>query len=186
VSRAPAPSRRRALESRSRRRVLGACGAVATGSLAGCLGTAFGRRQVSGAYDRATVIVEDADGDGARLASVEVRVADTTGKRYTGLSDTESLGPDEGMLFVHESAGEYAYVMREMDFPLDIIFADPDGVITTVHTAPLPPEGTSGGDLERYRGRGQFVLEVNAGYAEEHCIAPGDRFRFRDLDTDLV
>jgi len=137
-------------------------------------------------YDRATVVVVDADGDGSELARVDVRVADTTGKRYTGLSNTESLGEDEGMLFVHESADEYAYVMREMAFPLDIIFADPDGVVTTVHSAPLPPEGTEGGDLKQYRGRGQFVLEVPMGYADDHCIAAGDRLRFRDLDSDLV
>jgi len=169
----------------SRRRLLGACAGAA--AIAGCTGVVPRDRSVDDdGYDRAKVVVVDADGDGSELARVDVRVADTSGKRYTGLSDTDSLGDDEGMLFIHESAGEWAYVMREMAFPLDIIFADPEGVVTTVHSAPLPPEGTEGGDLKRYQGQGQFVLEVPMGYADDHCIAVGDRFRFRDLDSDLV
>jgi hypothetical protein len=108
---------------------------------------------------------------------VTVRVADTRSKRYTGLSDTDSLGANEGMLFVHDEEGEYAYVMREMAFPLDIVFVDSEGTITAIHHAQLPPEGTSGGDLTRYRGRGQYVLEVPYNYTVERGIEVGDRLR---------
>jgi uncharacterized membrane protein (UPF0127 family) len=125
------------------------------------------------AYDRATVELVDASGD--RLATVEVRVADTPEKRYLGLSDTESLGPREGMLFVHDSPGQYAYVMRDMAFPLDIVFVAPDGTVTTVHHASLPPAGTSESDLTRYRGRGLYVLELPRGTANETGLDEGDR-----------
>ncbi|WP_254273204.1 DUF192 domain-containing protein [Haloarcula marina] len=108
------------------------------------------------------------------LAAVEVRISDTFEQRYTGLSDTESLGPDEGMLFVHDEEGQYAYVMRDMDFPLDIIFIDANGTITTIHHAPLPPEGTSESELARYEGRGKYVLEVNRGWANRTGVSVGD------------
>ncbi|MFC4358313.1 DUF192 domain-containing protein [Halobium salinum] len=123
-------------------------------------------------YDRETVSVEN----GSRtLATIEVRIADTYEKRYTGLSDTESLDSGEGMLFVHDEEGRHAYVMRKMDFPLDILFVDANGTITTIHHAPVPPEGTSGNELERYRGTGKYVLEVPMGYANETGIEVGDR-----------
>lgn len=127
-----------------------------------------------GDYNRTTVSIVS---EGEVLTEVDVRVADTYEKRHTGLSDTESLGPDEGMLFVHDSEGEHAYVMREMDFPLDIVFIDADGTITRIHHAELPPEGTSGDDLTRYRGTGKYVLEVPYGYTNETGVDVGDRVR---------
>jgi hypothetical protein len=127
-----------------------------------------------GEYDRTTVRVVDA-GHGETLATVEVRVADTPGKRYTGLSNTSSLSADEGMLFVHPSNGHYAYVMRDMEFPLDIVFVADNGTITRIHHAPLDPPGTTGGDLTRYEGFGRYVLEVPYGYANRTGIEAGDR-----------
>ena len=130
----------------------------------------------TGEYDRTTVTAVDGD-TGEDLATVRVRVADTQSKRYTGLSDTDSLGENEGMLFVHDAEGEYAYVMREMAFPLDIVFVDADGTITRIHHAELPAEGTSASDLTRYPGRGRYVLEVPYGYTDDHGIEAGDRLR---------
>jgi len=125
-----------------------------------------------GEYEWATV--EITDESGATLATVRVRIADTRMKRYTGLSETSSLAVDEGMLFVHPSEGEHTYVMRRMDFPLDIVFVDANGTITTVHHAPVPEE-TPSEDLVRYSGRGKYVLEVPMGFTDEHGVEVGDR-----------
>jgi hypothetical protein len=127
----------------------------------------------AGDYDRATVHLEDESGE--RLASVEVRVADTAEKRYTGLSDTASLGPDEGMLFVHGSEARQTYVMRDMAFPLDMVFVAENGTVTRIHHAPLPPEGTDNADLTRYSGQAKYVLEVPLNYTDEHGVEVGDR-----------
>ncbi|MFU1779880.1 DUF192 domain-containing protein [Haloarcula japonica] len=121
-----------------------------------------------------TVAVRE-DAAGEPLGTVEVRIAQTFNQRYVGLSETESLGPDEGMLFVHDEAGEHTYVMRNMSFPLDIIFIDANGTITTIHHAPVPPEGTSDNDLTRYEGRGKYVLEVNRGWTNRTGVSVGDR-----------
>jgi uncharacterized membrane protein (UPF0127 family) len=117
-------------------------------------------------YERTTVTAYDANG--TELATVEVRVADTTGKRYTGLSDTESLPPDEGMWFVHPVEDRQAYVMRGMSFPLDIIFVDANGTVTTIHHAPV--DASSG-----FEGRAKYVLEVNRGWANRTGLEAGDR-----------
>ncbi|MGM0591239.1 MAG: DUF192 domain-containing protein [Halobacteriota archaeon] len=126
-----------------------------------------------GPYERTTVTVVDENG--TTLAAVDARVADTTRKRYVGLSNTESLGSNEGMLFVHPSVDTHAYVMRDMDFPLDIVFADADGTIATIHHARLPPPGTGESALTRYRGRAKYVLEVPYGYTNQTGIEVGDR-----------
>jgi uncharacterized protein len=119
--------------------------------------------------DRATVTITD--GTGEKLGVVDSEVADSSGERYTGLSDHESLGEDEGMLFVFENEDERSFVMRDMAFPIDMIFVGEDGWITTIHEAPTE----EGSDLTSYRGDAKWVLEVNYGYAAEHGIEEGDR-----------
>jgi hypothetical protein len=133
----------------------------------------------SGEYERTTVTVVEGETN-ETLATVDARVADTFEKRYTGLSNTESLGPNEGMLFVHDSEDSRAYVMRKMDFPIDIVFVDANGTITEIHHAELPPEGTSEGDLKRYSGTGKYVLEVPYGFTNDSCIEEGDRIRIAE------
>lgn len=112
------------------------------------------------------------DENGEELGTVDVRVADTFRERYVGLSETASLGPDEGMLFVHDREGEYAYVMRGMSFPIDIVFIGANGTITAIHHAQVedPP-------LTPYRGRGKWVLEVPYRWTDEHGVSVGHEVR---------
>lgn len=124
----------------------------------------------AGNPDATTVTVLDEAG--TELGTVEVTVADTFRERYTGLSDTESLGPNEGMLFVHDGEDTRGYVMRDMAFPIDIVFIDADRRITTIHHAEVeePP-------LTRYEGRAKWVLEVRYNWTVEHGVEVGDRVR---------
>jgi uncharacterized membrane protein (UPF0127 family) len=122
-------------------------------------------------YEWATVTIEDENG--ARLATVDVRIADTVDKRRLGLSNTSSLPEGEGMLFVHEAERELVYVMRKMDFPLDIVFVDAEGRITTIRHAPVPEEIPDGNG--RFPGRGKYVLEVPRGYTNATGVDVGDR-----------
>ncbi|GAB3667888.1 hypothetical protein GCM10028856_12080 [Halopiger thermotolerans] len=113
-------------------------------------------------------------GDGGEpTAVVNVSVADTRRERYTGLSEHDSLEPGRGMLFIHSSEGERTYVMREMDFPIDIVFIGADRTITGIEHARAPEPGEDGEDL-RYTGRAKWVLEVPRGYANETGMAVGD------------
>ncbi|QSX01031.1 DUF192 domain-containing protein [Haloterrigena alkaliphila] len=123
--------------------------------------------------DAGTVRVVDGE-TGEELATVEVEVADTPKERYTGLSDHESLEAGEGMLFVHDDEGERTYVMREMEFDIDIVFVDADGEITSIEHARAPGPGEDGEELE-YAGTAKWVLEVPRGYANETGMAAGDR-----------
>ncbi|MFA9415834.1 DUF192 domain-containing protein [Natrinema sp. HArc-T2] len=123
-------------------------------------------------------VVDDADSDEPK-AVIDVEVADSVDERYTGLSNHDSLEPGNGMLFVHGSEQDLTYVMREMDFDIDIIFIGADGEITTIHHARAPGPNEDGNDLE-YSGRGKWVLEVPRGYTNETGIEVGD-----EIDIDL-
>lgn len=131
------------------------------------------------ADDRTTV--EIVDGSGSMLGTVTADIADTADERYTGLSETASLPSDEGMLFVHDTVGEQEYVMRDMSFGIDIVFADADGTITNIAHAEAPDPGETGEEPHhRYTGTAQYVLEVNYGWTTDRGISEGDQ-----LDFDL-
>jgi len=126
----------------------------------------------SGEHSEATVEIIGEDGE--TLAVVDAEVADTRSERLTGLSEHDSLEPGEGMLFVHGDEDERTYVMRNMSFGIDIVFADSDGEITTIHSAPEPGPDEDGEDQE-YSGTGMYVLEVPEGYMAEQGASVGDR-----------
>jgi uncharacterized membrane protein (UPF0127 family) len=167
-----------------------AVGAVVAGLLvvAGGLAWGLGAVELPGedVHDAAEVTVTEPDG--RRLATLDVRVADSRKERVRGLSDADSLATGSGMLFVHPDAGNHSYVMRDMAFPLDIVFIAPcegcpagvDGRVTVVHHADVP----TGEDSPRYTGDGRWVLEVNQGYADVRGIDAGDHVRIRYTDDE--
>ncbi len=112
-------------------------------------------------YEWKTVDLVSSSGE--QLAKIDVRVADTPKKQYAGLSEAESLGVREGMLFVHDSENTQVYAMRDMSFPLDIIFIASDGQITAIHQAKCASEEP----IPRFRGSGKYVLEVPFGTTGE-------------------
>ncbi|MCU4717547.1 DUF192 domain-containing protein [Halapricum hydrolyticum] len=125
-------------------------------------------------YETTTVRALTADGE--TLGTVTAAIADTPELRYLGLSDTEHLPDDRGMLFVFESIDDRSFVMRRMDFGIDIVYADGEGRITTIHHAPAPDHGD--GNDQRYPGRGQYVLEVTYGWTTDRGVETGDRLAF--------
>ncbi|MFB6280471.1 MAG: DUF192 domain-containing protein [Haloferacaceae archaeon] len=176
----------------SRRDWLRYLGAVAGAGVAGCAepvgpggdeggddgdaATAAGgtERPLTG-YETTEVAVRTPDGD--RLGSVTAAVADTPGTRYRGLSGVGSLPEDRGMLFVFGDVAERTFVMRGMEFGLDIVYADADGVITRIHHAPAPGPNEDGSE-QRYPGRGRYVLEVVYGWTTDRGVGTGDVLAF--------
>jgi len=115
--------------------------------------------------------------DGEVVGEVTAAIADTGSLRYTGLSDTPSMPEDHGMLFVYGDVAMRTFVMRRMSFPLDMIFANDDGVITVVHEAPAPGPEEDGNDITR-TGRARYILEVNRGWSSERGVGEGDVLTF--------
>lgn len=119
----------------------------------------------------ATVTVTAANG--TTLGMVRVAVADTHEEQYQGLSNTEALSPDTGMLFVYAEEAERTFVMREMNYPIDMVFIGADRTITTIHHAETEANDGPDDDLTTYTGRGQWVLEVPYNWTTEHGVEPG-------------
>ena len=108
---------------------------------------------------------------------VRVEVADTEAAREQGLSGRTSLPEGSGMLFVFDAPGTYGFWMKDMNFSLDMIFADVSGKVVTVDQN-LSPESYYQNPPQTFypSAPAKYVLEVPAGFAAAHGIAAGGSF----------
>lgn len=119
--------------------------------------------------------------DGGR-ESFAVELADDPAERARGLMFRESMDPAAGMLFVYESPRQAQFWMKNTLIPLDMIFADVTGRVTTVHSNAVP------GDLTPIDGGPGvvYVLEIYGGLAEKLGIAPGAELRHPAVPADTA
>lgn len=115
--------------------------------------------------------------EGEELGEVTAAIADTSELQRLGLSDTEELPEDRGMLFVYDEPQDLAFAMPDMSFGIDIVFADSEGVITDIYHAPEPEPGEDGTE-QAYVGYGQYVLEVVYEWTAERGVEEGDVLEF--------
>ncbi len=107
---------------------------------------------------------------------VFVTIADTPAARERGLGGRERLEENEGMLFVFQSPEPYGFWMKDMNFPIDIIWFDSNKRIVEVKERADP---LSYPEIFTPNASAKFVLEVPAGYFSEHHLRVGDSFEIR-------
>lgn len=103
--------------------------------------------------------------------SVQASVADSMAERIQGLSETPALPLDVVKLFVFGSGGEQAIWMKDMEYALDIIWADKEGKIVHIEKNIAPetyPKSFSSPTPAWY------VIEANAGFVASSSIKLGD------------
>lgn len=108
-----------------------------------------------------------------------VEVADTPQKRSIGLSEKKELGKSQGMLFLFDQKRTYHFWMKDMSFPIDIIWISQDTIVDITENVPVP-DTEDDNLLPRYSPKSPVdrVLEVNAGLVEKLEIKVGDKITF--------
>ncbi|TAL19331.1 DUF192 domain-containing protein [Patescibacteria group bacterium] len=111
--------------------------------------------------------------------AIRTELAVEAAARARGLSGRESLGTEQGMLFVFGVAERYAFWMIDMRFPIDIIWLRLGKVVDIAEAVPAPEPGTDTTDLPRYWPRlpADMVLEVAAGTVRRTKLKIGDEVR---------
>ncbi len=89
-----------------------------------------------------------------------------------GLSGRTGLENGKGMLFVFNEVGSHGFWMKDMNFPIDIIFLNENlevvGVERSLATSTYP-------EIFGEEFVSKYVLEVNAGFADMNVIKVGDK-----------
>ncbi len=107
-----------------------------------------------------------------RLAGqvIHAEIADTPRTRARGLGGREELVEGEGMLFVFGSPAPYAFWMKDMRFPIDILWLDEAGRVVDIREQ-VPPESYPAAFTSR--AKALYVLELPAGFSERFDVEIG-------------
>lgn len=90
-----------------------------------------------------------------------------------GLSFRPRLDKKSGMLFDFKAIGTRCIWMKDMHFPLDIIWTDGWHVVTRVETNVSPDTYP-----KSFCADARYVIELNAGTATRNDIKPGTQLDF--------
>lgn len=107
----------------------------------------------------------------------EIEIADTVYERAQGLSHRDSLPEHAGLLFKFSGLGSPGFWMKDMNFPIDILWFRGDELVSISKDAKPEPE-KSLFQLKQYYPSEPIdtVLEINAGLSDKYGFMPGDRF----------
>ena len=109
--------------------------------------------------------------------SLTAELAVTDEERRRGLMFREKINWDQGMLLVFRREGTYSIWMKNMRFPIDILWLDSEKRIVHLETNvppctkdPCPSYSSSNPAL--------FVLELKAGSVDKHLLKLYDKIEF--------
>lgn len=101
---------------------------------------------------------------------VHVEIADEPAERSKGLMYRDTLGADDGMLFVYPDSQERSFWMHNTRIPLTIAYIDAEGRI--VHLADMTPLSDASVPSNALA---MYALEMNRGWFATHGVTVGTR-----------
>lgn len=106
-------------------------------------------------------------------------VARTEEEKQVGLSKYNSLDKDKAMIFIFDKPDYYRFWMKDMKFPIDIIFIT-SGKISKIVQNATPPKDN---EFTIYSPSEPIdkVLEVNAGVSKDDKFKVGQEVSFKNL-----
>lgn len=106
---------------------------------------------------------------------IPITIADTSVLRQQGLSGTVSLAKGAGKLFIFDTPGTYGFWMKDMAYPIDIVWIDANKEIVEVTNTVLPESYPK---VFYPTSPVLYVLELNAGEAGILGLKPAIKINF--------
>lgn len=121
------------------------------------------------------------DGIRSRPSTVTIRIAGEPftmdvsaddASRIRGLAGVTEIQPDGGMIFIFPDSQVRSFLMRDCLIDIDVMFLDPQGRVTAVHTMPVEPPRRADEPGPAYERRlplypsgypARFAIELRAG-----------------------
>ncbi len=102
-------------------------------------------------------------------------LAKTSEEQSVGLAKYNKINQNQGMLFLFQRADNYSFWMKDMQFPIDIIFIENNKVVDVFQNVPVSPND----NLPVYttKTKADKVLEINSGLAKKYNIKIGAEVR---------
>jgi len=110
-------------------------------------------------------------------SSVTAELAETPEQRQLGLMFRERINPDQGMLLVFEEEDYIGIWMKNVNFPLDLLWLDQEKRIVHIE-CDVPPCQDDPCPSYSPQIPGMYVLELKAGSVKDHGLKLYDRLEF--------
>ena len=107
-----------------------------------------------------------------------VDLAQTADEQALGLMFRDEMADDHGMLFIFPVEAMRGFWMKNTRIPLDIFYFDADLKLVSVSKNARPCKTRRCPNYPS-TGPARYVLELNAGKAEELGVKPGDALELR-------
>ena len=104
--------------------------------------------------------------------NIAIEIADEPEEIIKGLGGRDELDANSGMLFIFPNPITPSFWMKDMQFPIDVVWIDENLEIIAI-TPSLPVESFP--DSVSPPGPVKYVLEVNAGYSAYSGWLAGDK-----------
>lgn len=110
---------------------------------------------------------------------IKVEIADNPDRQKKGLTNRDTLGKHEGMLFVFPATGARTFWMKDTRIPLSLGAFDRNRKLLVIKKlAPYDSTQFTGAPIVTTPPQTRYTLEVRQGWFENHRIEPGARFNF--------
>jgi uncharacterized membrane protein (UPF0127 family) len=99
-------------------------------------------------------------------------LAKTSQEQEEGLAKFNKIDKNQGMLFIFQKQDYHSFWMKNMQFPIDIIFINKNKIVDIFQKVPV----AVGENLPTYttKAKADKVLEINSGLSNEYKIKIGD------------
>jgi uncharacterized membrane protein (UPF0127 family) len=114
--------------------------------------------------------------------TVSMQVAASHEEMEQGLMFRQSLGADEGMLFLYERPQQMNFWMHNTEIPLNIGFFDAGGELKETYEMYPRDEKT----VSSHSRALQFALEMNPGWFARNGLRPGARLDLKAVAAALT
>jgi uncharacterized membrane protein (UPF0127 family) len=103
----------------------------------------------------------------------------TQDQQTKGLAIKNHINESEGMLFVFQHPSIQSFWMKDMKFPIDIIWLDANRSVVYIapNLQPCPSQGNCPGYVPNKDSL--YVLEVTAGFSHRHDVTVGTKTNFQ-------
>lgn len=108
--------------------------------------------------------------------AVKVEIAKSPAEKQKGLSGKSFMRKNNGMLFVFSQPDFYSFWMKDMEFPIDIIWLDDNLRIINIEKN-ITPDTFPKKFLPQLPAK--YALEVNGGWSDENKVEEGVNIKIK-------
>lgn len=104
-------------------------------------------------------------------------IAENDTQRTKGLAVKDHLNENQAMLFVFATQGNYAFWMKDMKFPIDIIWMDANKTVVHIEHS-LEPCSPLSCPIYQPNSKSLYVLETVSEFANKYNVTEGTKMQF--------